>query len=1248
MKSSVRILAIVLALAFLLLARTAFQDTPASADHDDHIDLDDGEATFADPLDGTIEANYLGFGDTATKTVYFYIKSDDLGTKVTARTARTGGIQTTADGDETLIGGSQVYTLIGGNTPPSMVSEVGQTNALDPTGTNDALTVSGTLVTAFDAAYCAKRGAITAAYDDNGNLLEAATTTIDVPSAWGLLSTSTPENATPGQCLAPGTGERAVDDRMLVATTTADTDDDGNAITVAGLQRDAARTRLADKALADANMAQVEPAIENNALQYMYKTGNKYVAATSTNPNRRYTNGVGVDAAATPARPRDTVGGANKPLDSVAFKVVDKDGTNDPPTDPDRTTEIPTFQSNKGGGEFRLAYALPDVPTADGGYTAGAREFVVDATFDIVDVYQAADTTASGADYPAYTSGYSRAWVSSGSDSGQWVEISEVAAAVDNDNVDATDSPTTNLFQGWVVITNDTDYENDSTIYAQDGETLTVQVFDEDDNRSSDVIASATALIDDSAPTISDLSPADDSIISDDELRISFSVNDDGAGSDFRNIEDVVTMVQVEKRKDSGDEPRSTGTVCTLASGEDDIDNAGGNASRVGVLVAPANAKFSSRSCGIVKTGNDGKFNLIITVQDLAGNVTKHTTQLTIDTSKPAVTGNPSVGQAWNEDKNEPSDSANSILVEFNESLDVDTVAAADFTVTGYTIDSVEVVGTNDDAVDDPEKEKQHLNKFVVLTLTEDLANNARPSLTVTGVSDVAGNAIQTATRTSDNYIKAAITVVPFSALIAEDGEQAISFTSDEALRSSGRDIRTGVTVKTGTSVNGNTIGLSIKVADDTMAGSGTFKESTFGDSGAYGVMIQAVDVNGNTSRVGAVKVSREDVSDDIPDKGFGKDESVVVTPANWPPADSDLDGDLKDEFKLYVGGADDATHSAATDVDETTGKVTFASVGGTGIADTGRIEIDYSYVTADQVIQVDVDEPTLTSIPADNAETDYAAGAVQFIWSDDDGYAGDSYKTVTLNEASHEGPNGTSTDILDMLTTHDDKTWVYRPAADLALGDNEFTLKATDAAGNSNEVSVTITVIERKPVKINLGPGWNLISLPGMPASADVNDVFSSDTVSVISQYDGRRVSPWTVWTRGSDGSLSSSPAGRTTIDSGLGLWVLSSDGSALEVDIPGTSKDSPAEVPPSIDLIAGWNLVAVILISEDEVGVNEYLPEGVWTRAFRLSNTTGQFESFSPATRGTDGTLDDGVALKAGDALWVYAAKAGVIVPK
>ena len=289
-----------------------------------------------------------------------------------------------------------------------------------------------------------------------------------------------------------------------------------------------------------------------------------------------------------------------------------------------------------------------------------------------------------------------------------------------------------------------------------------------------------------------------------------------------------------------------------------------------------------------------------------------------------------------------------------------------------------------------------------------------------------------------------------------------------------------------------------------------------------------------------------------------------------------------------------------------------------------------------------------MTSVPADNAETDYAAGAIQFIWSDDDGYAGDSYKTVTLNSATHEA-NGTSTDILSKLSTNDNKTWVLRPAEDLALGDHEFTLMATDAAGNEATVSVTITVTERKPAKIGLSPGWNLISFRGAPASVDVNDIFGDDdTVSVVSQYDGRSVSPWTVWTRGSDGSLSSSPAGRTTIDPGLGLYVLSSDGTDLSVDIPGVSRDAPAQVPPSIDLIPGWNLVAVIIINRDEtsVGVNEYLPAGVWSRAFYLDNVTGQLRSISPPA--DIGTSEPGTSIKAGQALWVYATASGTIVPK
>ena len=841
-------------------------------------------------------------------------------------------------------------------------------------------------------------------------------------------------------------------------------------------------------------------------------------------------------------------------------------------------------------------------------------------------MYPAKDTTAADMGYKAYSSGFARAYVSSGSDSGQWVDISEVKAYTNNEDLEDDGSPTSNLFQGMVTIVNDTSLETDDVIYAQDGDTLTLTVVASNGKRSSDVLASATAMIDNSAPTISDLSPADDSVINDDVLRISFSVNDEGAGLDFKEVDTKKVVTKVEAQE-IGDDGKGTDNRCELTVGDDDIGNAGGNASRVGVLIAPKSTDFTDPAgcADIVDVEDGGKFNLVITTRDLAFNVDEHTTQLTIDTEEPTVEGNPEAGSDWDEDKNESKSSANSILIKFSESLDADTVAAADFTVAGYTIDSVEVVGANDD-------DNKNLNKYVALTLTEDLAKNARPSVTVTGVNDVAGNAVDTTTRTSNNVIKAALTVVPFSALIAEDGQQAISFTSDEALRSKSGESSTEGSVGDGK--------VTITVADDTRGGNATFKESKYGGSRAYGVLLQAVDVDGNVSKAGEVKVTDEayELTEDVVADG-----TFDVTLDNWPLADTGFDNEVAGEVKAYIGKAMVASSTGAVEWEG--GAVTLKANAGRSFDKGDTINLSYSYVNADQVIQVDVGAPTMTSNPADNDETDYAAGAIQFIWSDDDKYAGDSYKTVTLNSAMHEGPSGTSTDILSDLTTHDNKTWAYRPSADLALGDHEFTVKATDAAGNSATESVTITVIERKPVKINLSPGWNLISLRGMPVSTDVNDVFDDDTVTVVSQYDGRRVSPWTVWTRGEDGSLSSSPAGRTTIDSGLGLWVLSSDGSPLEVDIPGTSQDNPAAVPPSVELIPGWNLIAVIILDRDtkSVIVDDYLPEGVWSRAFKLDNTTGGFTAISPAPKDEDGEI----SVNAGQALWVYATQAGVVTP-
>ncbi len=156
MKSSVRILAIALALAFLLLARTAFQDDTTASAADD-IDLKDGEASFADLLDGTQESEYLGFneGDGKTAEVYFYIKSDDLGTQVTAST-------TINLADDNFNTDEYRVTL-----------PVGTGNAV--AGTIATTSIASTNSTALRSAYCSADGA-----DDHSTM---STGRIRYPSA---------------------------------------------------------------------------------------------------------------------------------------------------------------------------------------------------------------------------------------------------------------------------------------------------------------------------------------------------------------------------------------------------------------------------------------------------------------------------------------------------------------------------------------------------------------------------------------------------------------------------------------------------------------------------------------------------------------------------------------------------------------------------------------------------------------------------------------------------------------------------------------------------------------------------------------------------------------------------------------------------------------------------------------------------------------------------------------------------------
>ena len=117
---------------------------------------------------------------------------------------------------------------------------------------------------------------------------------------------------------------------------------------------------------------------------YQYKSGDDFVDPSKVNSALHYT------------------GGANQPLTGTAKLTVGG------------TRNLPNAITDATGGEIT---SLLDVSTT----TSVEVEF----TFNIIDMYAASAGDAD--DPPAYVSGYGRAYVSSGSDSGQWVAITEVA-----------------------------------------------------------------------------------------------------------------------------------------------------------------------------------------------------------------------------------------------------------------------------------------------------------------------------------------------------------------------------------------------------------------------------------------------------------------------------------------------------------------------------------------------------------------------------------------------------------------------------------------------------------------------------------------------------------------------------------------------------------------------------------------------------------------------------------------------------
>ena len=690
-----------------------------------------------------------------------------------------------------------------------------------------------------------------------------------------------------------------------------------------------------------------------------------------------------------------------------------------------------------------------------------------------------------------------RARVISTSDpAGEYVTISEVASATDS-----TADATSRVFSGLAFLSSDaaTQGTNSDGVWVQDADTLTVQYLDS----AGTVVDSDTVTIDGVKPTISAIVPADGSVTNVANPTVTFDVTDTGSGISTTNFATDLTLAIY-------------GTAVSNISFQAIADGF-----RAIYASGVAWTTATSTTGGFAVTDST-EFSLTITATDQAGNTqTVETTaaNITIDKTAP-VLASAATGAA-----------NTAIVVTFSDTVGLDsaTIDAADFTVAGTTVSAAAVDADNKNVVN-----------LTVAAMDSDL----KPTVTVSNVSDTAGNTVTAASVvTATDGVKAVqsdLTVDKDLAILADVVTTSVG--TDEKLAVDWPLVTLGG--PSGASSNG-----ALTVTSPTPNNFEAAATVAAGDTtGTYGVSVQFKDLGNNLSD------NLTDVTTETPTIS-----GAVLTLANGPLGDTDFSGSVDaSDVTVFMNATTTGVPSISA-IDASARTITLSSAATTTHAWT----VTYSYTP--DTVEIDQSAPTVTVDPDGTADVQNQSPFVRLIF-DEDEYPGDSYTTVTLTKAELTDPDAVTTDILADFSTGDDIEFIWA-AADLALGAYTLKVSATDSAGNALTDSSHTFTIAKRTVSLAIRPGWNLVSLPDSPdaTASGVNDVFTSDKIDVVLSYDAVR-NNWYSATRQADGTLGRPGSGLAleTVTTGKGYWVHSTAVVTQTVDVPGLTPGSPSQ-PPS-----------------------------------------------------------------------------------
>jgi hypothetical protein len=227
-----------------------------------------------------------------------------------------------------------------------------------------------------------------------------------------------------------------------------------------------------------------------------------------------------------------------------------------------------------------------------------------------------------------------------------------------------------------------------------------------------------------------------------------------------------------------------------------------------------------------------------------------------------------------------------------------------------------------------------------------------------------------------------------------------------------------------------------------------------------------------------------------------------------------------------------------------------------------------------------------------------------------------------------------------------------------IITGNYTFNITVYDRAMNSVTTSVNVSITSTlSAFNLEFMPGWNLISLPLIPDNGNISAMFGNvSEIESIWSYDAN-TSSWSVYTPGP------APDNLTTVDTGIGYWVLTNSSAFTTIQVPDAPLPPVAvpvkvnysgvylqagQVPPTYNVYAGWNLIG--FHSEVNMTASEYLsgltyPTRTWTSLIGYDNYV-DFKNNKVAD-GIFDRLQPSDYMKPGSGYWLYVKQAGEITP-